>query len=414
MNYKRTKFACFYSYVATAAVFSLPPLLFVTFRETYGISYTLLGTLVLVNFFTQLGVDLIFTFFPKYFNIRATMCTMPLLSTAGFLIYALIPTFFPDIAYLGLLLGTITFSLAAGLGEVFLSPTIAALPSEHPDRDMSTLHSLYGYGVVMVVSVSTLFFWLFGRENWMYLTLFWALLPIVTSILFFTSPFPEMNLTHNATSAKSVKARNWGIALCFGCIFFGSAAENGMTNWISSFIESALHIPKAAGDLLGLALFAVLLAMVRTVYAKYGRNIYRILFLGMIAATACYLVAGLASNAIVAMIACVVTGISTSMLWPGTLIYMEEKIPNPGVVAYALMAAGGDTGASVAPQMMGAIVDAVSVSEWGTTLAATLSLSPEQVGMKTSMILSAVFPFIGIFLLLYMNKFFKKNKITED
>ena len=44
------------------------------------------------------------------------------------------------------------------------------------------------------------------------------------------------------------------------------------------------------------------------------------------------------------------------MLWPGTLILMEEKIPAVGIAGYALMAAGGDFGASIAPQTLG-IVD---------------------------------------------------------
>ena len=54
-----------------ASVFSLPPLLFITFKESYGISYTLLGTLVAINFCTQLCIDLAFSFFSKYFNIHA-------------------------------------------------------------------------------------------------------------------------------------------------------------------------------------------------------------------------------------------------------------------------------------------------------------------------------------------------------
>lgn len=61
-HYKRTKISCYYTYLAMSSVFSLPPLLFITFREMYGISYTLLGTLVSVNFCTQLAVDLIFSF----------------------------------------------------------------------------------------------------------------------------------------------------------------------------------------------------------------------------------------------------------------------------------------------------------------------------------------------------------------
>ena len=89
-EYKRTKFACYFNYPSMAAVFSLPPMLFLTFREMYGISYTLLGTLVLVNFCTQLTVDLIFSFFTKYFNIQKTVCFTPLICTAGFLIYCLV------------------------------------------------------------------------------------------------------------------------------------------------------------------------------------------------------------------------------------------------------------------------------------------------------------------------------------
>ena len=58
LNYKRTKLACYMSYFTMLSVFCVPPLLFMTFRE---LSYTLLGTLVVVNFFTQLGIDLIFT-----------------------------------------------------------------------------------------------------------------------------------------------------------------------------------------------------------------------------------------------------------------------------------------------------------------------------------------------------------------
>ena len=96
-NYKRTKRICYYTNLAMSSVFSLPPLLFATFRELYGISYTLLGTLVLVNFCTQLGIDLIFSFFSKYFNIHKTIRLMPLVTAAGLCIYALIPTLFSTV-----------------------------------------------------------------------------------------------------------------------------------------------------------------------------------------------------------------------------------------------------------------------------------------------------------------------------
>ncbi len=407
-NYRKTKYACYYAYVAMSSVFSLPPILFMTFRDMYGVSYTLLGTLVLTNFITQLAVDLAFSFFTKYFNPKITIRVMPLLTALGLATYAIVPTLFPDKAYAGLLFGTIIFSIAAGLNEVLISPTVAALPSEHPDKDMATLHSLYGYGVVMVVGVSTVFLQIFGTEKWMFLALFWAALPVIASILFFTSPMPEMDLSHGPDE-KSADHRNTGIILCMLCIFFGSCAENAMTNWISSYIEEALQIPKAIGDILGLMLFAILLALTRTWYAKYGKDIYKTLFVSMAVAIVCYLVASLSPIPVVSMVACVCTGIFTSMLWPGTLIFMEEKIPHAGVAAYALMAAGGDFGASLAPQGLGVIVDVVAASQWGISLSQSMAISPEQLGMKVGMLLAAVFPVLGVAVLLYMKKYFGKR-----
>jgi hypothetical protein len=95
------------------------------------------------------------------------------------------------------------------------------------------------------------------------------------------------------------------------------------------------------------------------------------------------------------------------MLWPGTLILMEEKIPSVGVAAYALMAAGGDLGASVAPQAFGILVDNFSVTQWAKTIGDAASPPPEQIGFKVGMLIIALFPIMGLLLLRYMKKFFK-------
>ena len=182
---------------------------------------------------------------------------MPLLTTLGLLIYALVPTFLPQYAYLGLAVGTVVFSIASGLGEVLISPIVAALPSDNPERDMSFLHSLYAYGVVMVVVVSSVFLKIFSTANWMYLTIFFAALPIIPAILYTLAPIPPMQFGEKSATKKS--KRGLGLAFCTACIFLGGAVENSMTNWISSYIESALQIPKMVGDILGLCLFAVLL-----------------------------------------------------------------------------------------------------------------------------------------------------------
>lgn len=393
-----------------SSVFCLPPLLFMTLRSEYGISFTLLGTLVLVNFCTQLGIDLFFTVYSKKFNVKKVVKIMPLITSLGLVIYALYPMFFPSSAYVGLLIGTVVFSVAAGLSEVLLSPTIAAIPSDNPQRDMSLLHSLYAFGVFTVVVLSTIFFKLFGTENWAYLTLFFAALPIIAAVLFMTSPMPEMSRAESGLSVEHTKRRTIATALCVACIFFGSCAENAMSNWVSSYMENALHIDKALGDILGMAAFAILLGLTRIAYAKFGKNIILVLLIGMIGAAACYLIAGLSTSVILAFIACILTGMFTAMLWPGTLIMMEENISTPGVGAYALMAAGGDLGAAVAPQLMGVVVDSVSASTLAVELGAKYHLTVEQIGLKAGMFVSALFPILGIAVVLVLMRYFKKSK----
>ena len=115
-----------------------------------------------------------------------------------------------------------------------------------------------------------------------------------------------------------------------------------------------------------------------TVRVQRSRNRRRVLLGGMIGAAACYLIAGFSTGVILPFFACILTGMFTAMLWPGTLILMEENIPSAGVAAYALMAAGGDLGASVAPQLMGIVIDKVSASNFAAGLAASSGLSSEQ------------------------------------
>ncbi len=409
-NFKRTKLACYTTYFTMTSAFCLPALLFATFHSTYGISYTLLGTLVLTNFCTQLTVDLIFTAFSKHFNISKVIKIMPLITSLGLVLYALIPTFFPNFAYIGLLVGTVIFSVSSGLAEVLLSPIIAAIPSDNPQREMSKLHSLYAFGLFTVVTVSTLFLKIFGSEKWVYLTLILALLPIISSVAFFLSPMPDMEKAHPDTNSHSGKKRTVALALCVGSIFFGSCAENAMSNWISGFMENALAIDKALGDILGMAMFAILLGAARIAYAKFGKNILRVLLLSMLGASCCYLVIGFSSGTVLPFVACVLTGLFTAMLWPGSLIMMEEKVPNVGVAAYALMAASGDLGASIAPQLLGVVTDVVSQSSLAEALSLSSGLTLEQIGLKAGMLVISLFPITGTVVVIFAIKYFKKRE----
>ncbi|MBR3686512.1 MAG: MFS transporter [Clostridia bacterium] len=395
-NYTRVKLGCYALNVSMSVVCTMSPLLFLTFHSLYGISYSLLGLLVLINFVTQLGVDLIFSFFSHKFNIPRVVKFAPVLTSIGFAVYALVPFFFPSIAYVGLVIGTLLFSAACGLCEVLVSPIIAAMPADDPDREMSKLHSIYAWGVVGVVLVATAYLLLFGEKNWEFLPLVFVLIPFASSFFFSGAEIPEMQ-TPSKTSGALKFVKNPRVWLCVLAIFLGGAAENIMSQWSSSYIEQALGLEKVWGDIFGVAIFALTLGLGRTLYAKFGKNISTILLLGAIGATACYLVAALSDVAVVGLLACAFTGFCTSMLWPGNLVVASDRFPEGGVMIYALMAAGGDLGSSVGPQMVGLITDAAIKNEGLLSLAARLGLAPEQLGMKLGLLIGAIFPFVAIF-----------------
>ncbi len=388
---------------------NLSPVLFLTFRSLYGISYTLLGLLILINFVTQLTIDLIFSFFSHKFNIPLAVKATPLIAVVGLVFYALSPLLFPQNVYLGLVLGTVIFSAASGFAEVLISPVIASIPSKDPDREMSKLHSIYAWGVVFVIVVSTLFLLIFGAENWQWLAVFFAMVPLVSFALFVGSEIPPMQTQEKASGVLSF-LKDKKLWICFFAIFLGGAAECTMAQWSSGYIEQALGIPKVWGDIFGVALFAVMLGLGRSLYAKIGKNIRSVLFLGAIGASACYLVAALVGIPLIGLLACAFTGFCVSMLWPGNLVVAAERFPTGGVFIYAMMAAGGDLGASVAPQLVGIVTDVMSANPTTVAFAETLGLMPEQFGMKFGMLVGALFPLIAIPLYLHIMKSDKIQK----
>ena len=415
-NTLRVKLGCYASNISMSVVGNLSPLLFLTFHELYDISYSLLGLLVLINFCTQLAVDLIFSFFSHRFNIPVAVKCAPMLTVAGLAIYALSPIIFPNFVYAGLCIGTVLFSLSSGFCEVLISPVIAALPSKDPDREMSKLHSVYAWGVVALAVISTVFLYFCGRENWQWLPVIFIAVPIAALVFLSNAKLPKMETPERVSGAIRF-LKNGGVWLCVLGIFLGGAAEVTMAQWASSYIEQALSLPKIWGDIFGVAIFAVTLGLGRSLYAKFGKNISRVLFLGAIGATLCYLIAAISPFPVVGLFACALTGFCVSMMWPGSLIVASDRYPQGGVFIFALMAAGGDFGASVVPQMVGVVTDAAVESSALVSFAENLKLSPEQLGMKLGMIVGMLFPLIAIIVyatyLKSYNKRIKKEPIQK-
>ncbi len=405
---KRLKIACYTTCMTMSIVANLSPLLFLSFRSLYGISYSLLGTLVLANFVTQLSVDLIFSFFSHKFNIPKTVKLTPFIAVVGLLIYALAPFVFKSNPFLGILIGTIVFSAAGGLAEVLISPVIAAIPAKDPDREMSKLHSIYAWGVVFVVIFTTTFIFIFGNDIWYILALVFALIPLASSLLFLGSDIPEME-TPKRVSGALAYLKNKTLWLFVVAIFLGGASELVMAQWSSSYLEQALGIPKIWGDVFGVAMFGLTLGFGRTLYSKIGKNVTNALFFGGIGATVCYLAAALSPFPVIGLLGCALTGFCVSMMWPGSLVVASERFPEGGVFIYAMMAAGGDLGASVGPQIIGVITDAAISVPSIASLAERISLSTERFGMKLGMLVGMLFPLISVFVFFAIRNKYKKH-----
>lgn len=399
-EYRNTRRGCFLSNLSMSVAANLSPLLFVTFHTLYGISFTLLGTLVLLNFTTQLSVDLVFTFFPRYFSPSRALRRMPAVVILGLCVYALGPIAFPDLAYLFLCVGTFLFSLCAGLCEVLISPVIAALPSECPDRDMSAMHSVYAWGTAGVVLLSALFLTFFEARLWFVLPLAFTAVPFLAFVFFRMGRIPELAAAERKSGSNG---RKLTMILCVLMIFFGGCAENGMTQWCSGFLETATGVPKIVGDTLGTMLFAVLLGLGRSLYAKMGKRIVPVLLLCFGASAAAYLCAAIAGVPALGILACALCGLAVSMLWPGSLIYMASLLPGASVGMYAAMAAGGDLGGALTPQLVGALTD----------LCAAAGMS-EAAGMRVGMGAIALFPLFGIPTVLALEKLRRNKEKTQD
>lgn len=409
-NNTRVKLACYTTNISMSIVGNISPVLFVTFRNLYGISYSLLGLLVLVNFVTQLTVDLLFSFFSHKFNIPVAVKITPVLVAIGLLIYALYPMFLPQTAYVGLVIGTIIFSAAGGLVEVLISPVIAALPSDNPERDMSKLHSVYAWGVVGMIVITTVYLLVFQAVNWQWLALGFIIVPLCACVLFARAKLPQMQTPEKASGVAEFMKKP-ALWLCVFAIFLGGASECTMAQWSSSYIEKALGIPKVWGDIFGVAVFSMTLGLGRSLYAKYGKRIEKILFLGAAGATVCYVVAAVSNVPIIGLVACGLTGFCVSMLWPGSLIVAADKMPTGGVFMYAMMAAGGDLGASVAPQLVGLITDGVAGNAALEQTALQWGLTAEQLGMKAGLLVGALFALGATVIYLYILQSKKKKEI---
>lgn len=389
-NYKKTLIACYLGFVTQAISANFTPLLFLTFKNAYGIGLEKIALIPLVFYLTQLLIDFAATKFVDKIGYRTCVVSSQVLSSAGLVLMAILPELLP-VPFIGILIAVVLYALGSGLIEVLVSPIVEACPFENKEGMMSLLHSFYCWGAVGVILGSTLFFTVFGVENWKILTLIWAVIPLYNAFNFITCPIER--LVEDGEGMRLGQLLRlplfWLLILLMVC---SGASEASMAQWASAFTESAMGVSKTVGDLAGPCLFALFMGISRVLYGKMSEKLDLIKTMSMcgLLSVICYLTASLSSLPIIGLAGCAFCGISVGIMWPGSISISSQKCPRGGTAMFAFLALAGDLGATVSPTMVGSVSNMTGGN------------------LKIGLLVATVFPLLLIFVLLVLDRKFNR------
>ncbi|MCM1057237.1 MAG: MFS transporter [Firmicutes bacterium] len=354
-KYGKTLTACYLGFVTQAVCANFVPLLYLTFYHTYGIPFSQLALISTCFFFTQLVTDFFCAKAVDKIGYRPCIVTAEIASAAGLAGLAVLPDLMPS-PFLGILICVIIYAVGSGLTEVLGSPIVEACPFENKESRMSLLHSFYCWGSAGVILGSTLFFSLWGIENWRILALIWAVIPLYNVYNFCVCPIETpVEEGKGMTMGQLFKTKVfWLLMVLMIC---AGSSEIAMAQWASAFAESALHVSKTVGDLAGPCGFAVFMAISRTLYGKFGEKMNLTVFMTVsgILCLCCYLLAGLSGLPALGLTGCALCGFAVGIMWPGSISISSKILPTGGTAMFALLALAGDLGGTVGPAIIGSV-----------------------------------------------------------
>lgn len=390
-NYKKTLIACYLGFITQAIAANFAPLLFLKFHKDYGIPLGKIALISTMFFLTQLIIDVLCAKYVDRIGYRKSVVASEVCFAAGLVGLAFLPEMFSD-PFIGIIISVIVYAIGSGLLEVLGSPIVEACPFEHKEAVMSLLHSFYCWGSVGVVVLSTLFFAVFGIDNWKWLACIWALLPLYNIYNFATCPIEHLTEEGQGMKIGSLLRVPlfWVSIILMVC---AGASELSMAQWASAYAESALGLSKTIGDLAGPCMFAVTMGISRVIYGKYGDKMDLMKFMlgsGSLCLV-CYLMASISPNPVVGLIGCIACGFSVGIMWPGTISISSKQLPTGGTAMFALLAMAGDLGGAFGPSLVGNITQQANDN------------------LQKGMLAGCVFPLVVIIALLIMRRFRSEN-----
>lgn len=345
ITYRHTRFACYLAIACIGIVNNFPPLLFLTFQEIWNISLVQITFLMTLNFLTQMIIGFFSVRFVERISYRKLVLGSLTAIFLGFVFMVLLPQTLP-IPYIGLCIAIVFNAIGGGLLDIIISPILEALPSDNKSASMSLLHSFYSWASVAIIIIATIIFKLFSVRAWPVLTLVIAILPMICFSLFTKVPIKPLITKEVERTPVNKLMRNTLFYVLLISIFAGGATEMAISQWSSYFAEVALSVPKATGDVLGLAFFLLTMAITRTIIGSTKKQISleKLLSVAASVCVVCCVIIALSPSALGSLFAIGISGFAIGVFWPGTLSLARELFPKSDASMFSILFITGSLG----------------------------------------------------------------------
>lgn len=413
LTYKHTRIGCYINFFSDAVDNVLLGLLFTTLAAEFDIGIVRLAAISSIVFGVQAVLIPVASLMTNKIGFRKMAVAMQLFNFIGVAGLGVFPYIFPS-PFIGLSIAAVFFATGNSICEAINNPMFEALPLENKDAEMNRLHSVFSFGQVIVILVSTLFFVTIGREHWQYLAILFALVSLVNLFIFLKAPLGELVEETNRTPLGKIISQKLFIILIIILICNGPV-EMCMANWTSLFAEQGLHVSKTVGDLLGPCLFAVGMGISRLFYGVKGAKINlekAMIYCGFVCFLG-YVVVVFSPIPLLSLIGCGIVGIATGIICPGCVCILAKSFPTGGIPMFGVMILFQYLGNTVTNNMIGNVTAYVEKNVPAICLRMFPVTDPYELGLRTALFFVTILAFIMFVFIWVAYRYIVKHNISR-
>ena len=447
-KYRMTLAAIIFSVLTFAVAINLVPILFVPiegyFLMTYGREFNpiFFSVIIFSSFGTQVIALAALSKLPDKVGMRAVFLFCASISAIGFLLMFFAPIMFGELLIVGMVIAAVIYGVGAGFAVVIINPLLNSLPFKNKERVLAVFHAIFALIILIAIIGTTVPIYFLPDNMWNFIPLFWIAVPVVAIILWIFAPMSarkKVNHDHSKsglerlakhdvpkTNTKIVasgdalinsnkktgllKGRFGFLLLLLVAMAAAMASESIIAKGSSMYIEISLYpIPKLIGDLLGPGLFAIGLGLGRLLYAFFGKglDIRKFMIFGSLACFLLYLLAVFTPNPWLGVVALALVGFTVSLLLPGLLAQTGKAFNDLGTKVFLWLSTASKIGAAGGPALFGLLAGLLGDSLYH--LSYSTGLEPRALGLRTALLICAIFPLISFVVQLMLKKHTGKN-----